>query len=61
MKADRLLSALLLRADRLAAEARFDLMTEVATHYRQVLAVDLPHLSGEAFTRALAAAVLGGR
>ncbi len=55
------LSALLLRADRLAADARYDLMTEVATHYRQVLAVDLPHLSGEAFTRALAAAVLGGR
>ncbi len=55
------LTALLLRSDRLDPRARYDLMTQVATHYRAVLAVDLPHLSGEAFTRALAAAVLGAR
>lgn len=44
-----------LRLDELADEARFDLMQQIGGHYRQVLAVDDPHLSDENLVRDLTA------
>jgi uncharacterized RDD family membrane protein YckC len=43
------------RADALSEEARFDLMQEVGDHYRAVLQIDEPGLSGESLVRGLAA------
>ena len=47
------LLALCLRAPRMDAKARFDLMEETGNHYRDVLGVDDPHLSGENLVRGL--------
>jgi uncharacterized RDD family membrane protein YckC len=49
------LLTLVLRADELEDRARFDLMEDVARHYRRRLAVDDPHLSGESLVRGLTA------
>jgi uncharacterized RDD family membrane protein YckC len=49
------LLTLLLRADEMESRARFDLMEEVGRHYRQRLAVEDPHLSGESLVRGLTA------
>ena len=55
------LAALCLRAEALDAGARFDLMEEVATHYRRKLDVrDIP-LGGEAFVRGLASILFADR
>jgi len=48
-----LLLEIMLRADRLDPQARFDLMEEVAAHYRRTLEIDDPHLSGENLVRGL--------
>ena len=48
-----LLLAIVLRSDRLDPQARFDLMEEVAAHYRRTLEIDDPHLSGENLVRGL--------
>ena len=48
-----MLLSLVLRADALDPRARFDLMEEVGGHYRKVLEVDDPHLSGENLVRGL--------
>ena len=50
-----LLLAIVLRSDRLDPQARFDLMEEVAAHYRRTLEIDDPHLSGENLVRGLLA------
>lgn len=50
-----LLLAIALRADSLDPQARFDLMEEVAGHYRRTLEIDDPHLSGENLVRGLLA------
>lgn len=47
------LLGLCLRADQLDPVARFDLMEEVGAHYRRLLDVDDPHLSGENLVRGL--------
>ena len=52
-----LLAALLSRAGKLDERARYDLMEQAGDHFRQKLELDLPHLSGEALVRALAAAI----
>lgn len=49
------LLALCLRAEALEPVARYDLMEDVAATYRQKLAIDDPHLSGENLVRGLAA------
>jgi uncharacterized RDD family membrane protein YckC len=49
------LLALCLRADSLEEQARYDLMEEVAAHYRDKLGIDDPHLSGENLVRDLTA------
>jgi uncharacterized RDD family membrane protein YckC len=49
------------RADALDHQVRFDLMQEVGEHYRKVLALDDPHLSGESLVRGLAAILSAGR
>jgi uncharacterized RDD family membrane protein YckC len=48
------LSALCLRAEGLQEQARFDLMEEVGRHYRALLEIDDPHLSGENLVRGIA-------
>ena len=48
-----LLLAIVLRADSLDPQARFDLMEEVGGHYRRTLEIDDPHLSGENLVRGL--------
>ena len=50
-----LLLAIVLRADKLDPQARFDLMEEVGGHYRKTLEIDDPHLSGENLVRGLLA------
>lgn len=47
------LLALTMRADAMEARARFDLMEEVARHYRAKLEIDDPRLSGENLVRGL--------
>jgi len=54
-----LLLALELRADRLDERARYDLMQEVADHYRKKLDLDDPTLSGENLVRDLVAVLWG--
>ena len=55
------LSTLCMRAESLEPGARFDLMEEVATHYRRKLDVrDIP-LGGEAFVRGLASILFADR
>jgi len=49
------LAALCQRADRLEPQARYDLMEQVGTHYREKLEIDAPHLSGENLVRGIAA------
>jgi uncharacterized RDD family membrane protein YckC len=49
------LLTLCLRADRMSAEARYDLMEEVAAAYRAKLEVDEEQISGENFVRDLTA------
>lgn len=48
-----LLLTIILRADAMDPQARFDLMEEVGGHYRRTLEVDDPHLSGENLVRGL--------
>ena len=48
-----LLLAIVLRADSLDPQARFDLMEEVGGYYRRTLEIDDPHLSGENLVRGL--------
>jgi len=55
-----LLLALCLRAERLEERARYDLMEEVAAHYRARLGLDDPHLSGENLVRNLTALLYRG-
>jgi uncharacterized RDD family membrane protein YckC len=55
-----LLLDLCLRADRLSARARYDLMEEVGAHYRRKLEIDQPHLSAENLVRDLTALAFGG-
>lgn len=50
-----LLLALCLRADRLKESARYDLMEEVGTYYRDRLEIDAPQLSNENLVRDLTA------
>jgi uncharacterized RDD family membrane protein YckC len=47
------LATLCMRAEGLEAQARFDLMEEVAQHYRHKLEIDDPRLSGENLVRGL--------
>ena len=49
------LLTLCLRADRMSATARYDLMEEVATRYRHVLGLEPDSISGENFVRDLTA------
>jgi uncharacterized RDD family membrane protein YckC len=56
-----LLLALCLRASALEERARYDLFESVGEHYRKVLAIDDPHLSGEAVVRSLASLCYGDR
>jgi hypothetical protein len=49
------LLTLCLRADRLSAEARYDLMEEVAAAYRKKLEAEEEQISGENFVRDLTA------
>ncbi len=53
------LLTLCLRADRLTESARYDLMEEVGSHYRQRLGIDAPHLSNENLVRDLTAVLWG--
>lgn len=55
------LSALCLRAEALQEQARFDLMEEVGRHYRTVLEIDDPHLSGENLVRGIAGVLFSDR
>jgi len=48
-----LLLSIVLRADALDPQARFDLMEEVGGYYRRTLEIDDPHLSGENLVRGL--------
>jgi len=48
-----LLLAMVLRAESLDPQARFDLMEEVGGYYRRTLEIDDPHLSGENLVRGL--------
>ena len=48
-----------LRADRLEARSRYDLMEELGAFYRQKLAIDQPHLSNENLVRDLTAVAFG--
>ena len=50
-----LLQRLVERADGLDPQVRFDLMQDVGTHYRTVLGLEDPYLSGENLVRGLAA------
>ncbi|HYN20100.1 MAG TPA: RDD family protein [Thermoanaerobaculia bacterium] len=52
-----LLLTLCMRAERLEASARYDLMEEVGSHYRERLDIDAPHLSNENLVRDLTAAL----
>ena len=53
------LLTLCLRAERLESTARFDLMEKVGGHYREVLGVDDPSISGENLVRGLTAVLYG--
>lgn len=55
------LLTLAFRSERLDPKARFDLMEDVARHYREVLGVDDPHLSGENLVRGLISILYGTR
>jgi len=55
------LLTLCLRADRMSAAARYDLMQEVADEYRRKLAVEEESLSGENFVRDLTAVLFNPR
>ena len=55
------LLALVLRSGRMDHKARFDLMEEVGGHYRKVLEVDDPHLSGENLVKDLLAILYAPR
>jgi uncharacterized RDD family membrane protein YckC len=50
-----LLLTLCLRADRLKEKARYDLMEDVGSYYRERLEIDAPQLSGENLVRDLTA------
>ena len=54
-QAQEFLRELGLRADELAAAARYDLMEEVGAAYREKLGIDDPHLSNENLVRDLTA------
>lgn len=56
-----LLLTLCLRADRMTAAARYDLMQEVANEYRRKLDVEEESLSGENFVRDLTAVLFNPR
>jgi hypothetical protein len=53
--------ALCARGPEMDDRARFDLMEEVARHYRRKLDVEDPHLSGESLVRGLAAVLFADR
>jgi uncharacterized RDD family membrane protein YckC len=55
------LSILCARAEALEATARFDLMETVGRHYREVLGVDDPRLSGENLVRGLTGILFSDR
>ena len=55
------LSALCLRAEALQERARFDLMDEVGRHYRALLEIDDPHLSGENLVRGITGVLFSDR
>ena len=55
------LLTLCLRAERMAPQARFDLMEDVGNGYRRTLGVDDPHLSGENLVRGLTAILFTDR
>lgn len=55
------LSALCLRAEALQEQARFDLMDEVGRHYRTLLEIDDPHLSGENLVRGITGILFSNR
>jgi len=55
------LATLCQRAGRLDDQARYDLMEQVAAHYRQKLEIDAPHLSGENLVRGIAAVLFPAR
>lgn len=55
------LLTLCLRADRMSAAARYDLMQEVAAEYRRKLGVEEESLSGENFVRDLTAVLFNPR
>lgn len=55
------LLALCLRAPRLEERARYDLFESVGRHYREQLAVEDVHLSGESVVRGLVALLYGER
>jgi uncharacterized RDD family membrane protein YckC len=55
------LATLCQRASRLDDRARYDLMEQVAAHYRQKLEIDAPHLSGENLVRGIAAVLFQPR
>lgn len=52
---------LCLRADRMSAEARYDLMEDVARAYRQELGIEEESISGENFVRDLTAVLFNPR
>jgi uncharacterized RDD family membrane protein YckC len=54
------LATLCQRAERLDDRARYDLMEEVAAHYRRTLEIDAPHLSGENVVRGIVAVLFPG-
>ncbi|MES1245504.1 MAG: RDD family protein [Acidobacteriota bacterium] len=54
-----LLLTLCLRADRLKESARYDLMEEVGSYYRERLEIDAPQLSNENLVRDLTAVLYG--
>ncbi len=55
------LATLCQRAERLEDRARYDLMEEVAAHYRRTLEIDAPHLSGENVVRGIIAVLFPAR
>lgn len=55
------LAALCLRADAMEPRARFDLMEEVGRHYKDRLAIEDEHLSGENLVRGLAGVLFADR
>jgi hypothetical protein len=55
------LLAMCVRADELDPGSRYDLMEEVGAYYREKLAIDDPHLSGENLVRDLTSLLFSER